>query len=122
MLDRLGWRSIEDMIRHKDAMLVYHAMFSPCALVCLRSLLKSRAEVSERGTRAKKNALDLPRVKTELARRSLQYRAAAVMNALPEQVTDAVTKVSFKSQLPFWVMRAPHLLYILVFICICIFV
>ena len=89
------------MIRHKDAMLVYHAMFSPCAPVCLRSLLKPRAEVSERGTRAKKNTLDLPRVKTELPRRSLQYRAAAVWNALPEQVTGAVTKVSFKSQLPF---------------------
>ena len=89
------------MIRYKDAMLVYHAMFSPCAPVCLKSLFKPRAEVSERRTRAKKNVLVLPRVKTELNRRSLQYRAAAVWNVLPEQVTDAVTKVSFESWLPF---------------------
>ena len=100
VLERLGWKLIEDMIKHKNAMLVYHVMFSPYAPACLRSMFKPREEVSERRTRAKKNALDLPRVRTELARRSLQYRAAALWNSLPEQVTDAVTKVSFKSRLP----------------------
>lgn len=101
VLEQLGWRSIEATIKHRDAMLAYHAVCSSHAPACLRSLFKPRAEVSERRTRAKDNALALPRVRTELARRSLQYRAAAVWNSLPGDAIDALSKVSFNSRLPF---------------------
>lgn len=101
VLKSLGWRSIENTIKHKDAMLVHHAMFSPYAPVCLKSLFMPRAEVSARRTRAKRNALNLPLVRTELARRSLQYRAANLWNCLPEHVTDVVRKASFQSLLHF---------------------
>lgn len=100
VLTRLGWRSIKDIVKRKDATLVHHAIHSPCAPVSLKSLFKLRTAVSERRTRAKRSALELPPIRTELARHSLPYRAAALWNSLPEQVTDVDHK-SFKALLPF---------------------
>ena len=60
-----------------------------------------RADVSQRRTRAKQNALELPAVKTELARRSLLFRASHLWNRLPDEVTELVSKSLFKSKLPF---------------------
>jgi len=101
VLKQLGWPKIEDAVRHKDAMLVHHAINSSLAPPLLTSLFKPRAEVSQRETRTKHNALELPPFKLGLARRSLEYRAAVVWNALPTQVTDTVGRKAFKSKLPF---------------------
>ena len=82
-------------------MLVHHFMHSPLAPTELSSQLVRRADVSQRRTRAKRNALELPPVKTELARRSFLFRAASLWNRLPDEVTDIVPKAIFKSKLPF---------------------
>ena len=101
ILRQLGWRSIEDTVQQRDAMLVHHILHSPLAPMDLRSQFVRRADVSQRRTRTKRNALELPPVKTELAKRSLLYRASNVWNRLPDEVTEDVTKELFKSKLPF---------------------
>ena len=101
ILGQLGWRSIEANIKQRDAMLVHHILHSPLAPVELRSQFVRRAEVSQRRTRAKRNSLELPAVKTELAKRSLLFRASHLWNRLPDEVTELVTKSLFKSKLPF---------------------
>ena len=101
VLHQLGWRSIEEVVKHRDAMLVHHALYSPCAPPCLRSLFIRRVDVCQRRTRAQQTALELPQVRTELAKRSLQYRAASLWNSLPHEVTNAVSRKLFRSKLPF---------------------
>ena len=101
VLQQLGWRSVETSIKQRDAMLVNHILHSPLAPVDLRSQFVRRADVSQRRTRAKQNALELPAVKTELARRSLLFRASHLWNRLPDEVTELVSKSLFKSKLPF---------------------
>ena len=101
VLRQLGWRSIEAIIQQRDAMLVHHLLHSPLAPTDLSSQFVLRADVSQRQTRAKRNALELPLVNTEFARRSLVFRAADLWNRLPDEVTDVVPKSLFKSKLPF---------------------
>ena len=101
ILRQLGWRSIENTVKQRDAMLVHHILFSPLAPSDLRSYFVRRTAVSQRQTRAKRDALELPPAKTELARRSVLFRAAGVWNELPAETTEIVWKGLFKSKLPF---------------------
>ena len=101
VLRQLGWRTIEETVKHRDCLLVHHALYSPNAPPSLRVLFRRRAEVSQRQTRAQQSSLELPPVRTELAKRSLQYRAAATWNGLPTDVAVTVPKECFKSKLPF---------------------
>ena len=101
ILKQLDWRSIEDTIKYRDVTLAHHAIHSPHAPVSVVSLFRSRSEVTERRTRAKRGALELPPVRTTFARRSLRYRAAAEWNRLPECVTSTAKRTIFKSKIPF---------------------
>ena len=62
-----------------------HRLLSPsCEAHALTQQLLRRSEVSVRQTRAVMNGqLQLPRVRTEFARRGFMYRAISACNAMP---------------------------------------
>ena len=69
----------------------------------LRELLQYREHVSVRETRGSvAGLLQLPRVRTELARRSFAFRAAAKWTEMPCDVRDAGTVREFRTRLRKW--------------------
>ena len=81
-LRELGWPSVEEMIAERDIAAVRHLTTCPDAPELLRCQLVRRSDVSSRRTRASENGqLELPRARTEFAKRSFLYRAAKACNA-----------------------------------------
>ena len=68
MLNKLGWKSVEDMIRASDIAIIRHLLTTDDPQEILRSKLVLRSDESSRRTRATdKGQLQLPRVKSEFA-------------------------------------------------------
>lgn len=88
-LRELGWPDINEIISERDIATMLHLVTSSDAPELLRCRVTLRSDVSSRRTRATDcQQLELPRVRTEFARRGFMYRAAMAwnvmaMNALP---------------------------------------
>ena len=83
-LRELGWCKVDELITERDIATVRHLINAPCASELLRERVVLRSEVSSRSTRATAaGQLQLPRVRTEFARRSSVYRAMHAWNELP---------------------------------------
>ena len=68
VLNKLGWKSVEDMIRASDIAIIRHLLTTDDPPEILRSKLVLRSDESSRRTRATdKGQLQLPRVKSEFA-------------------------------------------------------
>ena len=81
-LRELGWPSVDEMITERDIATVCHLTTSPDAPEFLRNRLAMRSDVSSRRTRAsERGQLELPRVRTEFAKRSFMDRAAKAWNS-----------------------------------------
>ena len=81
-LRELGWPSVDDVIAERDIALTRHLITVPDAPELLRRRLVRRSDVSSRRTRATESGqLELPRARTEFARRGFFYRAASAWNA-----------------------------------------
>ena len=79
-LNALGWSRFEGMLERRHVALI-RKLISPDAPPALAQLIRPRSDVSQRCTRAScRNQLELPRVKTERARRSFPYRAVYAWN------------------------------------------
>ena len=75
------WEKIEDIIGTQDNATIKRTLTNPNASEYLREKLLSRADVCSRTTRATAGGqLQLPRVRTELVKRSFLYRATAAWN------------------------------------------
>ena len=82
VLKQLGWSSVNDMLRERDVAAISCLLSSSCEARALTEQLLYRSEVSVRQTRAVASGqLQLPRVRTEFARRSFMYRAISAWNA-----------------------------------------
>lgn len=80
-LTELGWQTVENMIKSSDAYVLRRLFDSPHAPELLRSRVVPRAAVSVRQSRATAaGQLQLPRVRTEHARRSFLCRAIRSWN------------------------------------------
>ena len=80
-LQTLCWPSFEEMIKARDIAVVKR-LLSDSVPVTLAACITRRAQVSSRQTRGTgAGMLDLPRVKTEAARRSFPYRAVKEWNS-----------------------------------------
>ena len=79
-LQTLGWVSFEEMIRARDIAAV-ERLLSDSAPPSLAGCLTRRAQVSSRQSRGTEaDMLDLPKIKTEAAKRSFPYRAVKEWN------------------------------------------
>ena len=82
-LEELGWLKVDDLIADCDIAAIRRILCSPHAPELLRSKILCRSEVSARQSRATQDGqLHLPRVRTELARRSFLFRATKTWNDL----------------------------------------
>ena len=80
-ITELQWPSIEEMIADADVTLVSRLMTREEAPAALKALIVHRSQVTSRSSRSSSAPLlQLPRVKTELARRSFHYRALKQWN------------------------------------------
>ena len=83
-LRQLGWCKVDEMIAERDIATMRHLIAAPCASEVLRERVVLRADVSSRHTRATADGqLQLPRMRTEFARRGFIYRATRAWNELP---------------------------------------
>ena len=68
-------------------MLVRELLSATCAPELLSERVVRRSDVSDRATRANaENVLQLPRVRTEMSRRSFLFRASSAWNGLSSDV------------------------------------
>ena len=87
LIAELEWPSIDSLIAERDLAQVHYLLYHPYAPVSLSARLASRADVSERRTRATvAGQLNLPRVSGEHARKFFTFRAPALWNRAPEGV------------------------------------
>ena len=81
-LTGLGWPTVEDMVGEADVVLINKLLTREDAPEALKALLVYRSQVTSRTSRTSGAPLiQLPRVRTELAKRSFNYRALKRWNA-----------------------------------------
>ena len=96
-LCELGWRPIQGMVAERDLCTMYRLVHDENAAELLRSRIVSRSVVSVRTTRATSDGhLEVPRARTELARRSFFIRAVRSWNDLPADTRAAPSISVFK--------------------------
>ena len=82
LLALLDWPSVDNLIIKRDSLFIKRLLCQPYAPQILRDSFVHRREVSGRDTRSTSaNLLELPRVRTELAKRFFSHRATAQWNA-----------------------------------------
>ena len=81
VLNELGWKSVDYMVRVSDFSVIRHLLTADDAPEILRSKLVLRSDESSRRERATdRGQLQLPRVKTEFARRGFLFRSSKQWN------------------------------------------
>ena len=92
LLEQLGWPKMDQLVAESDCATVHYLLNNTHAPKCLSERFEKRSSVSSRQTRATQNMeLELPRVRTEHARRFFQYRASAIWNSLPASIRECRT-------------------------------
>ena len=92
----LGWRSVGDLITHRDSIAVYRALSDPRAPEAIRALFTRRAAVSQRTTRATlAGMLEPPALRLSMSRRVFSFRTASSWNRLPPATTGSRTQFEF---------------------------
>ena len=92
LLEELGWPNLEGMVAESDCATMHYVVNNPYAPMCVSQRFKRRDDVSCRTTRATdRGNLDVPRVRTEHARKFFSYRAVTRWNALPATVRETTT-------------------------------
>ena len=99
-MTQLKWQSLDSLIAERDVITVHKLLCGSEAPVNLRHMLTYRHQVSARSTRAAEaGLLQLPRVRSERARRSFCYRAAKTWNTVPAVVREPGTVNTCRSRL-----------------------
>ena len=76
-LEALGWRRFDGMLEERDVAMI-EKLISPGVPPALADLVRRRSDVTVRSTRGTcADRLELPRIRTERARRSFPYRAVS---------------------------------------------
>ena len=79
-LEALGWRRFDGILEERDVAMIGR-LISPDAPPALADLVRRRSDISVRQTRgAVGDQLELPKIRTERARRSFYYRAVSSWN------------------------------------------
>ena len=81
-LQELGWPNVDELLARHDLANMRHIIDSQNAPELLRQKFMLRSDVSSRNTRAVTDGqLQLPRVRTEFARRNFYFRAVHAWNS-----------------------------------------
>ena len=92
LLEHLEWSQIDQLVAESDCSTVHYLINNTHAPKCLAEHFERRSDVSSRKTRGTDNMeLELPRVRTENARKYFYYRACALWNTLPAEVRESQT-------------------------------
>ena len=95
----LGWPAIEELLREHDLHVIFKLMCDAQAPDLIRRRIVHRAAISSRSTRATSDGqLQIPRVRTELARRSFICRASRTWNELPAHVRSCTSLATFRRE------------------------
>ena len=99
LLEKLEWPQIDRLVDESDCGNVHYLINNAHAPKCLSALFEHRSDVSSRKTRATADGqLELPRVRTEHARKFFTYRACALWNTLPADVRGSRTSSQLTSE------------------------
>ena len=103
LLRDLKWPDIDDLIAERDMGIVHWLLTNQHAPVSLRERVVFRESVSARSTRATEaGQLELPRVRTERARRYFLCRAASLWNIAPTKVKETNTSALCRQRFRQW--------------------
>ena len=99
-LRELGWLRVGELVRECDLHFMYNLLHGTNAPDLIRRHITRRADISVRSTRAARDGqLQIPRVRTEFARRSFLCRASREWNGLPAYVRCSPSYSVFKKRL-----------------------
>ena len=108
LLRELQWLNVGDLIDVRDVATVYRAMRQENAPTALRDMFTLVSDVSTAETRQRAEGhLRPPQVRTELARRSFRYRAAATWNRAPAAVRSARSVAALTKSAVKWSSSKP---------------
>ena len=108
LLRELQWLNVGDLIDVRDVTTVYRAMRQENAPSALRDMFTLVSDVSTAETRQRAEGhLRPPQVRTELARRSFRYRAAATRNRAPATVRSARSVAALTKSAVKWSSSKP---------------
>ena len=106
MLCDLNWPSVDDLVTERDLAIMHWLLFNEEAPASLRDRVEYRGNVSARETRATDaGQLQLPRVRTEHARKIFFSRAAAQWNNAPAVVREASTAAKCRRMARQWLLE-----------------
>lgn len=106
MLRELKWPSVDDLVTERDIAIMHWLLFHEQSPASLRRRVLYRGDVSARETRATEaSQLQLPRVRTEQARKFFFYRAADEWNRAPAVVREARTASRSRRVARKWLME-----------------
>ena len=92
LFSELNWQNLEKLIVEKDILSIHKILKHDTFSENLKSLVETRADISARSTRAvEAGQLQLPKVRSERARRFFTYRAVASWNGASPAVREAPT-------------------------------
>jgi hypothetical protein len=96
----LGWLSIDELICVRDLQMMFRLLRETNAPELIRRHITLRADVSSRSTRASDDGqLEVPRARTEFARRAFLSRATRAWNGLPSRVRSSPSLSVFRRRL-----------------------
>ena len=105
MLRELKWPSVDDLVTERDIAIMHWLLFHEQSPASLRGRVLYRGDVSARETRATEaSQLQLPRVRTEQARKFFFYRAADEWNRAPAMVGEVRTALGSRRAARKWLM------------------
>ena len=94
---QLGWMTFHDVIKYRDCALVHRLVHSTEAPENLRSLVYSRADISERTTRATVDGkLHIQRCRLQATHKTVPVRAFRTWNSLTNATRRNSNPVSFR--------------------------
>ena len=103
LLEELQWPTIDTLLCERDIAMIHRLFNHLYAPQCLLSSIDHRSDVSSKNTRAAAaGLLQLPRVRTELARRHFGFRALSLWNAAPASVREAGSSAGCKREAEEW--------------------
>ena len=95
----LGWLHIDELVCERDLHIMYRVLNAANAPELIRRHITYRADISSRGTRASDDGqLEVPRARTEFARRAFLCRATRAWNGLPSRVRASPSFPVFRSR------------------------
>ena len=109
LLRELQWSSISTRVCERDLLMLRHLLSHPYSPQCLSSKVRYRSSVSVRDTRAAvAGHLELPRVRTEMAKRFFDYRALSLWNEALANLKDTSSAAGFKREVEAWLEARDH--------------